>query len=214
MKITPSVKRKLLKRWITRKYDVRDLLSLEKIRNILGEKIVREWFYDSSYDDLYRDLLVYTQLFVRDLYIEIEEKNKAPAEVVKKCRRAFFKHRASFIKLEERFPFIKQASQIEKDYSHIVFLLDDVLSEYGRTQLNRPLIKYIYGLSMFYHGWTGKLAPSTSSSSFSELVSYCIESLRLDKIWPSGIVEGSDTLQEVIGDTIRRIPRHDGKRLI
>ncbi|MGD0915081.1 MAG: hypothetical protein ABSB22_01375 [Thermodesulfobacteriota bacterium] len=220
MEISPSTKRKLLRKWIDQYYNAAGGLSdsfkpkgsffdgsFDKIEKILGKNISRPW-PELQYEDLKRELLSCTAVFIFDIWFEVKAKEMIPPMEVEKCRHALIKRYTSFVKFQKRFPFIPHAPKIEKSFSDIIFLLQDAISELGRRQLNRPLFNYIYALTSFHYGWTGKHAPSTIESKFLKLILYCVEALRLNSIWTD------DAVQEMIGEVIKRLPRHGGRRLI
>lgn len=221
MREPPSVKRKKLRKWVDQYWDVivdhpelfepKDSFfdgKFDEIKKQLGKKVSRPWPYDLTYNQLNKELLSYTKIFIYNIWFEVKKKEELSAKEIQKCRRALIRHYQSLITLKEKFPFFNSAPEIEKSLSFTIFLLEDVLSELGRRQLDKPLLRYIHALCSFYYNWTGKHAPSTIESKFFKFILYCIEALRLNGIWTD------ESVQEAIGEVIKRIPRHEGQRLL
>jgi hypothetical protein len=206
-KISPTEKRKLLKGWLAR--DPGEIPSLARVKEILEPKIKAQHERLLSDEWLYNRLKTVTENFVCRLkWNEIRE--KIPPRDLQRCRRAFIQHLASLRKIEEKFPYAMDISEIEWHYSSLIGLLENVKADFGRKQINTPLKRYVYNLALIYHEWTGAFPPSTREPipPFSQLVIYCIESLKLHGIW------SDDALLEVIDETIRSLPKYDEKRII
>jgi len=227
--LTPTVKRERLKDWLARlRIKPFSLLSLARVKNILDKEISEAHRNqikillvelglppdDESkfYSHLFKQLDSMTRNFILELQFGIDFKERMSPLELRKCRRAFISHHESFKRIAERFPFVMDIGEIDRSYSYIIGILENVIADVGRRQLDRPLMRYIFNLAKVYHEWTGKFAPSTRDmkSSFSQLIMYCIESLGLDKIWP----QGDYALQDAINEAIRGFPKFDGKRLL